>query len=189
MAVSEIKKHEIIEAAIKVCAEQGFERAKVRDIARTAGIGKGTVYEYFASKEELFTEALRFSIARLGEGMENALTSGVTIREKLLAYARFHHQFLSEQIDTMVLFAQFNFFSEATRRFLMEQQGIIFRQLAELVRQGVGSGELRADLDAEAAILVIVGTIGLHSAKKVLIDGDTAADYAALVDTVLSGLS
>lgn len=189
MTATETKRNEIIEAALKVCAEHGFERAKIKDIARAAGIGKGTVYEYFTSKEELFAEMLRFSIVRLREGMERALASGAGIREKLLAYARFHHQFLSDQLDTMLLFSQFNYFSEGTRRFLLEQQEVIFRQLADFVEMGVRSGELRADLNRDAAILIIIGTIGLHSAKKVLIDTDTATDYAALVDTILTGLS
>ncbi|MGI5838850.1 MAG: TetR/AcrR family transcriptional regulator [bacterium] len=188
MTLSDKKRNEIIEAALKVCAEQGFERAKVRDIARAAGIGKGTIYEYFASKEELFAEMLRVSIARLRAGMEEALAAGADFRAKLLAYARFHHRFLNDQIDTLLLFSQFNFFSETTRRFLLEQQILVFRQLAELVEEGVASGQLRADVDREAAVLVIVGTVGLHSAKKVLIDADGAADYAGLVDTIINGL-
>jgi len=48
------KKTKIIEAAIKVFARDGLEKGKVADIAKEAGIGKGTVYEYFRSKDEIF---------------------------------------------------------------------------------------------------------------------------------------
>ncbi|MEJ2190411.1 MAG: helix-turn-helix domain containing protein [Acidobacteriota bacterium] len=47
------KRQCIVEAAAVVFAEGGFTNTRVADIADRAGIGKGTVYEYFASKEEL----------------------------------------------------------------------------------------------------------------------------------------
>lgn len=48
------KRNQIIEAAVKVFARLGFPNTKMLQIAQTAGIGKGTIYEYFRSKEELF---------------------------------------------------------------------------------------------------------------------------------------
>lgn len=48
------KKELIIEAAIKVFARDGLEKGKIADIAKEAGIGKGTVYEYFRSKNDIF---------------------------------------------------------------------------------------------------------------------------------------
>ncbi len=44
----------IIEAAIRVFARDGLEKGKIADIAKEAGIGKGTIYEYFRSKNEIF---------------------------------------------------------------------------------------------------------------------------------------
>lgn len=48
------KKKVIINAALKVFAAQGLVKAKMADVAREAGMGKGTIYEYFRSKEEIF---------------------------------------------------------------------------------------------------------------------------------------
>ena len=48
------KKQLIIEAAIRVFARDGLEKGKIADIASEAGIGKGTIYEYFHSKNEIF---------------------------------------------------------------------------------------------------------------------------------------
>ena len=48
------KKQLIIEAAINVFARDGLEKGKIADIAKEAGIGKGTVYEYFRSKNDIF---------------------------------------------------------------------------------------------------------------------------------------
>lgn len=54
------KKHKILQAAIKEFASKGFKEAKISGIAENAGIGKGTVYEYFNSKDELFYNAFNF---------------------------------------------------------------------------------------------------------------------------------
>ncbi|MBN2723779.1 MAG: TetR/AcrR family transcriptional regulator [Deltaproteobacteria bacterium] len=49
----EIKKMEISSAAIKIFINKGISNTSISEIAREAGIGKGTVYEYFSSKDEL----------------------------------------------------------------------------------------------------------------------------------------
>jgi AcrR family transcriptional regulator len=50
---------EIVEAAISVFAEHGFEAARIEEVARRAGVSKGTVFVYFANKEELFRAVAR----------------------------------------------------------------------------------------------------------------------------------
>lgn len=47
------KKGRIVEAAREIFAERPYDRVKVEAIAERAGVGKGTIYEYFVSKEEL----------------------------------------------------------------------------------------------------------------------------------------
>jgi AcrR family transcriptional regulator len=77
---------EILDAALAIFGEQGFARARCDDVARRAGISKGTLYLYFDSKESLFREMVR---ARLGpviaEGQEFVRTFEGTSRELLVA--------------------------------------------------------------------------------------------------------
>jgi len=53
---------ELIDAALDVFSDRGFAGARLDDIARRAGVTKGTVYLYFASKEELFEAAVRHTL-------------------------------------------------------------------------------------------------------------------------------
>ena len=53
---------QILEAALAVFAERGLADARLDDIARRAGLSKGTIYLYFANKEELFREVVRGSV-------------------------------------------------------------------------------------------------------------------------------
>ncbi|MFQ6615311.1 MAG: TetR/AcrR family transcriptional regulator [Fidelibacterota bacterium] len=61
------KRASIINAAIRVFAHKGLEKGKIADVAKEAGIGKGTVYEYFTSKEDIFS-AIEMSV--MGEMMD-----------------------------------------------------------------------------------------------------------------------
>ena len=52
----------ILEAAKELFEEKGYHEAKISEIAIVAGIGKGTVYEYFESKQSLFEEMIIYFI-------------------------------------------------------------------------------------------------------------------------------
>lgn len=63
------KYHAILAAACHCFVEQGFSATRISDIARHAGIGKGTVYEYVRSKEDLLLDACLWSCDRSAEQM------------------------------------------------------------------------------------------------------------------------
>jgi TetR/AcrR family transcriptional regulator, fatty acid metabolism regulator protein len=56
--VAAARRKQILDAATQVFAEKGFHRATVKEIARVAGIGDGTIYTYFASKDEVLLAVL-----------------------------------------------------------------------------------------------------------------------------------
>ena len=59
------KKNEIVHAAIGVFARVGYANTKMADIAAEARIGKGTIYEYFKDKNEIFVESFRFFFSEM----------------------------------------------------------------------------------------------------------------------------
>ena len=79
----EAKKMEIIHAAIKIFSEKGMVKAKIDDIANEAGIGKGTIYEYFRSKEEIFTSGFHMFFQGMQDQIETALNSTTDPVEQL----------------------------------------------------------------------------------------------------------
>ncbi len=66
LAATEARRKQILDAAAQVFAQKGFHRATIREIARTAGIAEGTIYNYFRNKEDLLT-ALVGRMARVDE--------------------------------------------------------------------------------------------------------------------------
>ncbi len=63
----EQKKSEIARASIALFARNGFENTTIQEIADSAGIGKGTVYQYFDSKEEIILKAAMEIIAEISQ--------------------------------------------------------------------------------------------------------------------------
>ena len=71
--LQERRRAEILDAATAVFAEHGFAAADVQEIADKTGVGKGTVYRYFPSKEELFLAAVDHGMRRLKATVDAAI--------------------------------------------------------------------------------------------------------------------
>ena len=69
------KRQRILAAATAVFAERDFHRVQVSDVATRAGVGKGTVYLYFPTKDDLHRAALEASLERLAADVEAAVAA------------------------------------------------------------------------------------------------------------------
>ena len=88
----ETKLASILEAAITVFAKHGIRGADVQEIANAAGVGKGTVYRYFGSKQDLFWATNLEVMRRVEQCMDAAILPGAsairTLRDMSMGYAR-----------------------------------------------------------------------------------------------------
>lgn len=95
------KKIKILTSAFNVFTEKGFHEAKMKDIAVNAGVGKGTIYEYFSSKEELFIEMIRFVFDYFIKNFIDKIESKDNFIEKLISIADILHEFVTSNSDIM----------------------------------------------------------------------------------------
>jgi TetR/AcrR family transcriptional regulator len=89
----------ILKAARGVFARQGYADTVVDDIAERAGIGKGTLYLYFKSKEEIFLAALTEDARRLEDLTRERMQASATWQEKLQAYVDVRLEYLDSNED------------------------------------------------------------------------------------------
>ena len=80
------KRQQIIEGARRVFIEMGFDAASMNDITREAGVSKGTIYVYFANKEELFEALIEEERRTMFSDLYSALEQGGELRETLIRY-------------------------------------------------------------------------------------------------------
>jgi AcrR family transcriptional regulator len=85
------RREQILDAAVEVFGLKGFAGANVTDIARAAGIAKGTIYLYFPSKEEVFTAILseRSFIPILSDLLQEQQPLEVTLRKVAESYMQY----------------------------------------------------------------------------------------------------
>jgi AcrR family transcriptional regulator len=95
------RREDILETAARVFAERGYPNADMQEIADALGVGKGTLYRYFASKEELFLTAVDRGMYRLRAAVEASYGEVTDPLERLprairayLAFFKDHPQFV-----------------------------------------------------------------------------------------------
>lgn len=86
----------MLEAAVEVFAELGFEPAKLADIAARAGIRRPSLLYHFKSKEELYRTTVQRAFASLGVALTEAMQSSGDFEARLLGTAERYAKFLSE---------------------------------------------------------------------------------------------
>jgi AcrR family transcriptional regulator len=84
--VSQLRRTEIIDAARKVFARRGFARGIMDEIAKEAGIAKGTVYLYFQSKNEIYKAVLAHDMKFLQKGTVEQIGAAQTLKDKIRAF-------------------------------------------------------------------------------------------------------
>jgi AcrR family transcriptional regulator len=74
------RREAILSAALEEFSGHGFEAARLEDVARRAGVAKGTIYLYFADKEALFQDLIRWQLTPVVGAFEQAAHADIPIR-------------------------------------------------------------------------------------------------------------
>ena len=188
------RRRQILDAAIRVFARQGFNACRVSDIAREANVAYGLVYHYFDSKDQVLNELFVERWSLLLQAIEEVDQRDVPAREKLDAVAGFiidsyrHDPELMKVIIVEVTRAANSF----TRTHLKEIRQA-FDLIAKIVRDAQEAGDFRADIDPDFASMLFYGAIEqLLSAWVFEIIPDGEGDFdrarAMVVETISGGL-
>jgi len=155
----ENKRLRIIKGAISVFSRRGFYQAKIEEIAEEAGVGKGTVYEYFSSKEELFLEMFLYIEEKCREMVQRELAGIEPFHEKLEKMFAVIMRFLKDYRDMgQILFAGSPPVSEEAQRVLREKNLQMMGELIAMLEEAAAKGEIRP-VNVRAAAQVIMGTL------------------------------
>jgi len=140
------KRKAILQAAIEVFAQKGFHRSRVADIARRAGVADGTIYLYFASKDDILITIFEEKMTELLREARKAIDDVSDPRDKLQRFAEFHMSQVEENRDFSSVFQvelrlSNKFMKEYAPRRLREYLDII----GDIVREGQDHGVFRKD--------------------------------------------
>ena len=154
------KRRQILDAAIRVFARQGFHSTRVSDIADEAGVAYGLVYHYFASKDEvldtLFLERwnVMLDVIRRVDGEE------LPVREKLETIASFIVDSYRHDPDVMkVIVVEVTRAANTFGRTHVDKIMQAYEGIARIVKQAQDDGIFRTDVDALFAAQAFYGLI------------------------------
>jgi AcrR family transcriptional regulator len=143
----EERPRQIIEAALEVFGERGLAGARLEEIARRAGVSKGTIYLYFPNKEALFCEMIRDMVGRTIEQTGARISSSHgTASEQLAEYMRSLWEYARSHVFEILyrlIMGELHRFPTLLQFFVEEVAMRSMRVTADIVRRGVASGEFR----------------------------------------------
>lgn len=164
---AEARPDEVLDAALAVFVDKGFAATKVDDIARRAGVSKGTVYLYFASKEALLEGIVQRAVAPIADtAVPDMAAFRGDPRVPITMLLRLLCQVLAQPekvaIPKLILREVMNFpaIAEMYRRNVLDK---VVPALTGLIARGIDEGHLRP-VDPELTIRSVVGPIIAHIA-------------------------
>jgi AcrR family transcriptional regulator len=155
------RRDELLRIAGELFAERGFRNTTVRDIADAAGILSGSLYHHFDSKEAMVDELLQSFQGELFAAYDAVLASDRPARAKIEEAVRLSFAAIHEHHAEVAIFQ-----NEAAQLGRLERFAYLAERDAQsrevwmtLLREGVASGALRADLDIELVYRFIRDTV------------------------------
>ena len=194
---SEDRPREICAAALEVFAEKGFAAAKLDEIAKRAGVSKGTLYLYFKDKEQLFRAVVRDSIAPNVAAITSAISAmdapfADVARMFLAGFAEREARLPLGAVAKMVIGESRNF-PELARVWHDEVASKAIGALAAAIERAQHRGEVRNG-DPRLFAFSLMGPMVLGALWRATLvpAGGEPLDLPALArqhaDTVLEGL-
>jgi AcrR family transcriptional regulator len=188
------KRRQILDAAIRVFAHQGFHACRVSDIADEAGVAYGLVYHYFKSKEQVLNELFTERWSLLLAAIEEVDRQPIGPREKLDAVAGFIIDSYRYDPDLMkVIIVEVTRAANSFGRTHLTEIRRAYEMIAKIVGDAQRTGEFRRDIDPEFASMWFYGAIEQLLSGWIfqLIpgdDGDFDRAREMVVETICGGL-
>jgi TetR/AcrR family transcriptional regulator, fatty acid metabolism regulator protein len=154
------KRRQILDAAIRVFARQGFHATRVSDIADEAGVAYGLVYHYFRSKDEVLNELFVERWSLLLSAIEETDRTGEAPRAKLGAVAAFIVDSYRHDPELMkVIIVEVTRAANSFGRTHLPEIRRAYQSIAKIVEDGQKTGAFRSDVAPMFASMSFYGAI------------------------------
>ena len=154
--VEEFRCRAICDAAMRVVGRNGLAKATVREIAREAGVAKGTVYLYFPSRDAILEKTVEAAVGQLLDRLRCAGEKGRTCGDSLELILAAQFAYFDENRDFFRLYFASGESSEDRRLRQSRNYRDHIEHLAGIIRKGRRRGEV-ASGDPERAAIAIAG--------------------------------
>ncbi len=190
MEVKTSKKSAIINAASSMFQQKGYHETKMNEIAQKAGIGKGTVYEYFSSKQELFEEVCIIKLNELYLSIEEIANKKISFKSKVIEI--FKHKFKNMNVQKGLaesFFAQGDLISVRIKKAFFENMYKTYMKIIYIIQEGIDERIIKEDINIEMMASYIIGVSNQYLGMKLfyLDVKEEDINFEKMLDSLLEG--
>ncbi|MDY0961699.1 MULTISPECIES: TetR/AcrR family transcriptional regulator [Massilia] len=188
---------ELLASAMELFVERGFASTRLEDVARRAGVSKGTLYLYYANKEDLFKAVVRQTILPMIDDAETSVAefdghSAELLRHVILSWWVRIGSTKASGISKLIL-AEADNFPELARFYQEEVMTRRMRMISNMLERGIRRGEFRVIDVSQTAQVLIAPLLMLSTWKHTIAPCDRCdlqpeAFLEAFLDITLHGL-
>ena len=158
--LGEEKQEKVVRAAVSEFLKHGFEKGNVGDIAKSAGVAKGSIYQYFENKKELFTYSAHWSVKLFLKKFSGAaVPKDTNIFDYFYQSSRLILLQIREEKELAVFIqdvflGRFNGMTDDSITAMMKTGD---EYVLKLIQEGKSNGSIRKDIDDKTLALFLVG--------------------------------
>lgn len=155
----EKKRERMLEVAAELFSKKNYHEVMMDDVARLTDVAKGTVYNYFTSKEELYFTIMSSKLGNLNTSLKNKIASEVSVIDSLHTYIIHLYMFMMKYQNFFLMYqkeymnAQ-NEFCDELRAMSDELKSI----LSDVIYKGKRENQFR-DIDESFAVKLVLGSV------------------------------
>jgi TetR/AcrR family transcriptional regulator, cholesterol catabolism regulator len=149
----------ILHSAALLFAQKEFERVLIDEIAARAGVGKGSVYRQFRSKEELYAAVVIEGFGRLQKEISAALETTASVHDQVATIVRHTLAFFWTRRQFFALLHDPRALPRRHERLYHAERQRFTALISGVLARGIANGSLRADLDTRIGAEALLGML------------------------------
>ena len=187
----DLKRKKIIESASVLFSRKGYHEVMMEDVAKNASIAKGTVYNYFSSKEELYFSIMKGRMEKLNSSLKEIISEQKNIVDSLRSYILHIYMFMMKYQNFFMMYRKETLNTDYILcAELIELEKDLKETLKDIIKSGKKEGIFR-DIDEEFGVDLVLGSIygSVHRGiEKGLNEDQKITEREKTYDYVLHGL-
>jgi AcrR family transcriptional regulator len=157
----ELRRKDIVDAAEKLFFADGYENVNMNNIAQEAEMARGTLYQYFKNKEDIYASIALRAANMINEGFQELVSQDLTGIDKVRWVCKFYYDFYLEYpgyYEAYYHSQMFEIDDSDTLKKLQKIRKTSFKLAVNSIKEGMEDGTLRDDIDPVVTALYLLST-------------------------------
>ncbi len=185
------KQKQIMRVVEKLATNRRIHEITLDEVAEAAGVGKGTIYRYFADKDDLFFRVATSGFEELCELLKRTVPCDTSFTEKLLNACKQITKFFAARRQLLQMMqneANLAYWRKGKiRQRWLDKRKMLVNALVDIFCEGVAEGVVRSDISAEVMATFLLGLLRTQ-ARDLQDVPENMKNCKLLVDMFLNGV-